>query len=121
MDTRTARYKILPGQAGNRYRFFCGASGAAVCTTAEFAGKSAEAELLLAWESEGREYFSLCPQCGRFVCDTMFNADVCQCVDCAPWEQKPLYCRKCGAPIAEINTFCTNCGGRAQYGEVWPR
>lgn len=117
-ENKIAKYKIIADTGGNRYRFYCEASGAAVCTTKPVKAETPEKELLLAWE-EGKENFSLCPRCGRLVCDAMYNADVCECVDCAPWENKPKFCKKCGAEIHKGNVFCTGCGARARYGEVW--
>ena len=117
-ENKIAKYKIIVDTGGNRYRFYCEASGAAVCTTKPVKAETPEKELLLAWE-EGKENFSLCPRCGRLVCDAMYNADVCECVDCAPWENKPKFCKKCGAEIHKGNVFCTGCGARARYGEVW--
>ncbi len=114
----TARYKIIVGREGNRYRFFCEASGAAVCTTAPLKADTQEKELALAWQ-EGKRHLSLCPECGRYVCDAMYNADVCKCVDCAPWETLPNYCSGCGRAVPHGETFCGECGKRTQYGEVW--
>ncbi len=116
---RTARYKIIADSDGNRYRFFCEASGAVVCTTKPVRADTQEKELFIAWEQEGKTYFNRCGKCGRYVCDTMYNADVCECVDCAPWEKTPHYCKKCGRAIPDGNTFCGECGKRAMYGEVW--
>ncbi len=115
----TARYQIITDPAGTRYCFFCEASGAAMCTTSPVTADTQAAELTLAWENEGKQYFNYCPKCGRFVCDTMYNADVCECVDCAPWEKAPRYCKQCGQIIQNGNTFCSKCGHRAMYGEVW--
>ena len=117
-ENKIAKYKIIADSGGTRYRFYCEASGAAVCTTKPVKAETPEKELLLAWE-EGKESFSLCPRCGRLVCDAMYNADVCECADCAPWENKPNYCKKCGTVIPKGNVFCTGCGVRARYGEVW--
>lgn len=39
-----------------------------------------------AWEKGGRAKFNPCGQCGRWVSDVMYNADVHECVACAPWE-----------------------------------
>ncbi len=117
-ENKIAKYKIIADSGGTRYRFYCEASGAAVCTTKPVKAETPEKELLLAWE-EGKENFSLCPRCGRLVCDAMYNADVCECVDCAPWENKPNYCKKCGVEIHKGNVFCTGCGARTRYGEVW--
>ena len=118
-DNKIAKYRIIADSGGNRYRFFCEASGAVVCTTKPVKADTHEQELLLAWESEGKGKFNHCPRCGRLVCDTMYNADVCECVDCAPWEGKPKFCRKCGVAIPKGTTFCTKCGIRTRYGEVW--
>lgn len=118
-ENRTAKYKIITDSVGNRYRFFCEASGAAVCTTKPIRADTQEKELSIAWEHEGKQHFNRCPKCDRFVCDTMYNADVCECVDCAPWEKSPNYCKKCGSQLSEGSTYCTDCGGRALYGEVW--
>lgn len=117
-ENKIAKYKIIADSGGNRYRFYCEASGAAVCTTRPVKAETPEKELLLAWE-EGKESFSLCPRCGRLVCDAMYNADVCECADCAPWENRPNYCKKCGTVITKGNVFCTGCGVRTMYGEVW--
>jgi len=116
---QTAKYKIIADSGGNRYRFFCEASGVAVVTTKPIRAETPEKERLLAWESEGKAYFNRCPKCGRYVCDTMYNADVCECVDCSPWENKPNYCKKCGQEIPKGSIFCNACGIRTRYGEVW--
>ncbi len=118
-EIKTAKYKIIADAGGSRYRFFCEASGAAVCTTGPIKADTQTKELSLAWEQEGKKHFNRCGKCGRFVCDTMYNADVCECVDCAPWEKTPHYCKTCGRSIAIGNTFCSKCGKRAMYGEVW--
>jgi len=118
---RMAKYSIIPDKAGNRYRFFCEVSDAAVFTTEPLTAATPEQERNLAWEQEGKAHFNQCPRCGRFVCDTMYNADVCECVECAPWEEPPKFCRNCGGAIVEGSVFCPKCGIRARYGEVWTR
>ena len=107
---QTARYQIIPGPGGNRYRFFCDLSGAALCFTKPVRGESAEAELLLAWESEGRRHFNHCHRCGRWVSDVMYNADELCCVDCAPWRPRPRFCSHCGARLEAEGTVCPRCG-----------
>ncbi len=115
----TARHEILRGEEGNRYRFFCGASGAAVCTTGPVRADSGGDELLLAWESEGKRHFNRCRKCGRWICDAMFNADTLKCVDCVPWEDTPNFCAHCGVRIPSPDVYCRKCGARLRYGEVW--
>lgn len=115
---RTAAYRIITDAGGNRYRFFCDLSGAAMCTTEPVLAETQEQELALAWESEGRQHFNHCHNCGKWVCDAMYNADVCHCVACTPWEERPRYCSQCGEAIPADDTFCRKCGARLQYGEV---
>lgn len=117
-DHKTARYRIIADAGGNRYRFYCDASGMAVCTTKPIRADTREEELRLAWETEGRQYFNRCTKCGRWISDKMYNADVLQCVDCAPWQNKPNYCAHCGEKITDSDVFCRKCGVRLRYGEV---
>jgi len=81
-------------------------------------GNTLEEEVLLAWE-EGKNYFNHCHKCGRWVSDVMYNPDVCECVDCVPWEENPRYCSQCGVKIPMNTTFCSECGTRLRYREVW--
>lgn len=117
-DHATARYRIIADSGGSRYRFFCDASGMALCTTGPIRGETQEEELRLAWEFEGKAYFNRCARCGRWVGDPMFNADMLQCVDCAPWQEKPDYCIRCGKKTTAADRFCNACGARLRYGEV---
>lgn len=87
VEKKTASYKIIFDAGGNRYRFFCERSGAAVCTTAPVRADTMEQELLLAWKGEGRKYFNLCPECGRWVSDAMYNPDMLLCIACSPCEK----------------------------------
>jgi len=116
----TASYRVIADGGGNRYCFFCDLSGIAICTTGLFRAASADEELRVAWENEGKQHFNLCGKCGRWVSDVMYNADVLRCVDCAPWEDIPGFCRKCGAKAATSGTVCTKCGAQLRYGEVTP-
>ncbi len=115
---QTAAYRILSDAGGSRYQFFCDASGALCCTTAPVRADTQPEELLLAWQ-QARPVFNLCRKCKHWVCDAMYNADVLECVDCAPWEGSPHYCSSCGSGIPEGDTFCRSCGARLQYREVW--
>ena len=112
------RYRVIPEPSGNRYHFFCEASGALGCTTSPTRALTLEEELRLAWSMEGREQFNRCQKCGRWVIDAMFNADVLQCVDCAPWENRPRFCSRCGLAVAPEDSFCRKCGAKLQYGGV---
>ena len=113
-----AKYRVVPAAGGNRYHFFCEASGALGCTTNPTRAQTPEEEVRLAWELEGRTHFNRCHKCGRWVLDVMFNADVLQCVDCAPWENKPRFCSRCGCAVDLTDSFCRRCGARLQYSEV---
>ena len=114
----TAKYRIIADSGGSRYRFFCDVSGMVLCTTKPIRGDTQEEELKMAWESEGKQHFNRCAKCGRWVSDPMYNADMLQCVDCAPWQEKPNYCTHCGKKISGNDRFCEACGMRLRYGEV---
>ncbi len=116
-DRRTAPYKIVAETtAGRVFRFFCEASGAAVCTTKLIQADTDNEALLFAWQNEGKNHFNKCHACGRWICDAMYNADVLNCVDCSPWEDPPNFCPKCGIQIPQGDTFCRKCGVRLMYG-----
>lgn len=83
---KTAAYKIIPSQGGNRYSFFCEVSGMLVCTTGTYYADDPEAELSVAWEAEGKKNFNLCHLCGRWVDSIVYNPDTLTCVNCAPLE-----------------------------------
>ena len=115
---KTASYKTIADVGGTRYRFFCDLSGMAVCTTKPIRADTPEEELQLAWKNEGRQQFNQCHKCGRWVCDALYNADVLECVACAPWENIPSFCPHCGEKSPPDDTFCRKCGKKLQYGEV---
>lgn len=117
-EDRPARYIRICGPDGARYRFFCEASGAAVCTTEPVSAESPHREPLLAWERQGRRHFNRCSKCRRWVCDVMYNPDTGQCVLCSPWEEAPVFCCGCGAPAVAGERYCRRCGQRFRYGEV---
>lgn len=111
----TARYKIISDTGGNRYQFFCDLSGALVCTTKPIRADTPEQELLLAWESEGKREFNPCRKCGKWVSDVMYNADVLECVECAPWEDPPNFCPQCGKKLSAPERYCPKCGAKLLY------
>jgi len=117
-DHATAKYRIIADSGGSRYRFFCDVSGMVLCTTKPVRGDTQEEELKMAWETEGKQHFNRCAKCGKWVSDPMYNADMLQCVDCAPWQEKPNYCTHCGKKISGTDRFCEACGTRLRYGEV---
>ena len=121
MDSKkhTAAYRVISDAGGERYyHFFCDLSGALGCIIGPIRADTEEEELALAWE-KGCHQFNRCQKCGRWVCDAMYNADVLECVDCAPWEEAPNYCVKCGAKVSPLDVYCRECGTRLRYGEVW--
>ena len=114
----TARYRIIADSEGSRYRFFCDVSGMMLCTTKPIRGDTQEEELTMAWELEGKRNFNRCAKCGSWVSDPMYNADMLQCVDCAPWQERPNYCTHCGKKLSGTDRFCEDCGTHLRYGEV---
>ncbi len=120
MNRKTANFRVLPDRGGRRYQFFCALSGANACTTRPIPSGTAEQALELAWESEGKQHFNHCSKCGNWVIDAMFNVDVLECVDCAPYEGVPRYCKSCGAKVERAaGGKCSKCGAELTYrGEV---
>ena len=96
MNRKTANFRVLPDGNGRRYQFFCARSGPNACTTRPIPSGTAEQALELAWESEGKQHFNHCGKCGNWVIDVMYNVEVLECVDCAPYEGVPLFCKFCG-------------------------
>ena len=117
-DRSTAGYRVITDSGGSRYRFYCDASGMALCTTSPIRKDTQEEELQTAWETEGKRHFNWCSQCGRWVSDPMYNADTLHCVDCTPWQRKPNYCTRCGRQIPAGDLCCRTCGTSLRYGEV---
>lgn len=114
-EKHIARHKIISDSGGRRYRFYCEVSGAAACTTRPLDLAPPEAELKLAWESEGEACFNRCHKCGRWVIDAMYNADVLECVECAPWEGEPVFCKTCGSKVPSPGRVCPVCGELLTY------
>lgn len=116
LDRNVARHKTLADGGGYRFLFYCDVSGAHVCTTKEvYHADSPEAALLAAWETEGRGRFNKCHKCGRWVIEAVYNAEVLECVDCAPYEAEPKFCKNCGARIKATIRQCPSCGKKLIY------
>lgn len=114
-EKKTANYSVIPTESGNRYTFLCDISGAVVCTTEAVIAKTPEDELMFAWNNEGKNHFNRCHKCGRWVIDAMYNADVLECVDCAPYETDPKYCKSCGTKVTGSSKRCSVCGNPLVY------
>jgi len=113
---KVASYKAATDRGGYRFLFYCDISGAHVCTTSEiYFADTQEAALLSAWEAEGRAHFNQCHKCGKWVIDAAFNAEVLECVECAPYEAEPKYCKFCGQKIAVPAKACPACGRKLLY------
>ena len=97
---KTAAYKIIPSQGGNRYSFFCELSGMLVCTTGTYYADN----------------FNLCHLCGRWVDSVVYNPDMLMCVNCAPLEEGAKYCKHCGAKANNGDIICFVCGKKLLYG-----
>lgn len=116
MNRPTANFRVLPDGNGKRYQFFCALSGARVCTTRPIRSETPERALEIAWETEGKRHFNQCSKCGNWVIDAMYNVDVLECVDCAPYEGIPQYCKHCGAKVTTDKNTCGKCGALLAYG-----
>jgi len=116
LDKKTAKYKIVKGEKGNCYEFFCDLSDALICKSEPIAAKTLEEELLIAWELHGKEHFNKCHKCGKWVTGAMYNPDVLSCVQCTPIEDYPNYCPDCGAKTQNPSNFCHICGAKLFYG-----
>ena len=113
--SKMVAYKEISEAEGHRYSFFCDLSGALVCTTKPYRGVSSKQELAQAWEIEGKPEFNNCKKCGKWVSDVMFNADVHECVECAPWQEMPNFCPCCGKKLSAPERFCPACGNKLIY------
>ena len=113
---KTADYKIIKDEVGNRYEFYCELSCALVCVSDPVKAKNPDAELMLAWENYGRSHFNQCHKCGKWVTGAMYNPDVLSCVQCTPFEDYPKYCPDCGAKTQDPSNYCHICGARLFYG-----
>lgn len=112
---RIATYKVIKNADGNRYKFYCDLSGALVCITGVYKADTPEAEVMIAWEQEAKQLFNSCNKCGKFVDDIVFNPEVSECVDCAPYEAEPKYCKNCGTRVDNPGRFCPACGKPLNY------
>ena len=112
---KTAHYRVIADAGGNRYSFFCDIAGALLYTSGPVRAETQEQEVEIAWE-DARKYFNRCHKCGKWVSNAMYNVDVAECVECAPWENFPRYCAYCGTEITSAGIFCPRCGKRLQYG-----
>lgn len=98
-----------------RFRFCCSISGAQVHTSDWIQADEMKKALQIAWETEGRAHFNRCQKCGRWVSDVMYNADVLECVACAPWEDMPNFCPHCGKKLSAPENCCSSCGAHLRY------
>lgn len=115
-EKKAASHKAVADSGGYRFLFYCDVSGAHVCTTKEiYPGNTPEEALLLAWQAEGRAHFNQCHKCGRWVIDAVYNAEVLECVECAPYEAEPKYCKFCGQKMEAPVSFCPSCGKKLRY------
>ena len=112
----TATYKIVSEADGCRFMFFCDVTGAHGCTTKKvYSLESPEDALMAAWNNEGRHRFNHCHRCGKWVVDAAYNVEVLECIDCAPYECEPHFCKTCGTTIETPSAKCTACGSLLLY------
>ncbi|MBO5358639.1 MAG: hypothetical protein J6A78_04895 [Clostridia bacterium] len=111
----TSKYKAVSDGGGYRFIFYCDVSDAHVCTTKEIYKGNEEEALLVAWQTEGCGHFNLCHRCGKWVIDAVYNVEVLECVECAPYESEPKFCKNCGQKIKEPVKNCPVCGKKLIY------
>ncbi|MBQ9779357.1 MAG: zinc ribbon domain-containing protein [Clostridia bacterium] len=114
-EKKIATLKIVTHADGNIYKFYCDLSGALICTTKPYKADTPENELQLAWEQEGKQHFNSCHKCGKQVSNAMFNVDVLECVECAPFESEAKFCKNCGTKIEDPTRHCPACGKPLMY------
>ena len=106
----TATYKTVLETDGERFLFFCDMTGAHACTTKKvYRDDGSRTALTLAWSQEGQSFFNLCHKCKKWVMDAAYNAEVLECIECAPYECKPNFCKSCGAKIEGEALKCSTC------------
>lgn len=115
LRNKTAEYKAVMDGGGWRFLFYCQVSGAHACTTKEIYFGEPEEALASAWKEEGCQYFNQCHRCGSWVIDALYNAEVLECVDCAPYEAEPRFCKACSAGIKTPGKHCIHCGCKLIY------
>lgn len=108
-EGKMSAYKIVFHSDGNIYKFYCDLSGALVCSTKPYKANTPEDGLQLAWEKEGKQRFNRCHKCGKQVSNAMFNVDVLECVECAPFEAESKFCKSCGVKIEDPTRPCPAC------------
>ena len=120
MQKKIAKNKlIVDGDGKTRYQFFCDLSGALEYTSKPVNKNKSEKELENIWASEAKKHFNFCKKCGKWVDSLMFNADVLECVVCAPWEDTPKFCPHCGKKVENEDNNCAFCKKSLRYeGEV---
>lgn len=115
-ENTTSKHKVVKDGIGYRFLFYCDVSDAHVCTTQKvYQGNTEMDALLAAWQAEGRKHFNQCHKCGKWVIDAVYNAEVLECVECAPYEAEPKYCKNCGTKIEEAVSKCPSCGKKLLY------
>lgn len=112
---KTADYKIINDEGGNRYAFYCELSCALVCVSEPVNAETVDAGLMFAWEGYGRSHFNKCHKCGKWVTGAMYNPDVLSCVQCTPFEDYPKYCPGCGTKTQDPSNYCHICGAKLFY------
>lgn len=114
-EKNTAAYKISYDADGYRCSFYCEVSGALACVTKAYKADSPEQALMLAWENEGKKHFNICRKCGKWIIDAVFNPEVLECTDCAPFEHETRFCKFCGAKVDADVRFCPMCKKKLHY------
>ena len=118
MKNGTAKYKVIQDSEGKLHlNFYCDLSGALEYTYTSDRKDIifTENDIMEIWKKEAKANFNECRKCGKFVCSEMYNAEVFECVSCAPWESAPKYCPHCGKKVKGAVNKCGSCGGILRY------
>ena len=114
-ERKTATYKTITDAGGNRYKIFLRSDRSVGLYDQENLQSGYTRTGIIAWEKEGKKHFNPCHKCGKWVIDAMFNPEVAECVDCAPFEAEAKFCKTCGAKVEVPQRTCPVCGNLLNY------
>lgn len=87
--------------------FFCELSHKAFVVS-EITSDNFENALVQA-KNQVRKQFNRCHNCGKWICDELYNEETMNCVECSPRE-KPVICSNCKTANESNKNYCKKCG-----------